>query len=631
MFADGVSVEEAAKAVGKSPKTHEYYMASDPEYRARVLAIRASQGRRTEREVPDFATFRREYLGRETFWHQAQWIDLLEGGEPRDLHPAEIYEPGDPSWLIFNTPPEHSKSTTITVDYVVYRICKDPNVRIVIVSKTREFAKTFLYQIKQILTHPTYAKLQADFAPPGGFKADADAWTSDKIYLGQGSRDGTQKDPTVQILGMGQQIYGARADLIILDDCVVLSNAHEFEKQIAWVTQEVLTRPSSNGVILVVGTRVAPTDLYSELRKGRRYEDGTSPWTYFAQPAVLEFTDDPANWVTLWPRTDLECGCRSICRGNLDPGPDGLHPKWDGPHLSRRRGALTQEQATWARVYMQQDVAEDQVFRPECVQASINGRRVTGPLVAGGIGHPEFGGEGHYVIGAMDPAASGFTAAIVYSVDRATHKRYILDVHNQAAMTPLGIRTLIKFWTDKYHIQEWRIEDNAFQSYLAMDQEVRDWLATRGCVLNPHRTGKNKWDPDYGVMSLAPLFGDVQEGKVTREPLIELPSTKQNEAVKALVEQLIVWQPESVRGKTIKTDLVMALWFAELRAREILQDAKYGGTHLNNKYVTGYQKRQQYSVNLDDAWTVKQLGQEGLDYYPVPPLNPQLPGPWQQS
>jgi hypothetical protein len=31
--------------------------------------------------------------------------------------------------LIVNTPPEHAKSTTITVNYTTWRICQDPNIR----------------------------------------------------------------------------------------------------------------------------------------------------------------------------------------------------------------------------------------------------------------------------------------------------------------------------------------------------------------------------------------------------------------------------------------------------------------------------------------------------------------------
>ncbi len=45
----------------------------------------------------------------------------------------------------------------------------------------------------------------------------------DAIYI---ERESNEKDPTLQALGIGGQIYGARADLIILDDCVTLSNLH---------------------------------------------------------------------------------------------------------------------------------------------------------------------------------------------------------------------------------------------------------------------------------------------------------------------------------------------------------------------------------------------------------------------
>jgi hypothetical protein len=68
--------------------------------------------------------------------------------------------------------------------------------------------------------------------------------------------------------------------------------------------------------------------------------------------------------------------------------------------------------------------------------------------------------------------------------------------------------------------------------------------------------------------------------------------------VKALIEQLITWSPRTKN----KTDTVMALWFAEIRAREILQSANgYGGSHMPNRYITPYAKSQQTTVNLDEA------------------------------
>jgi hypothetical protein len=121
----------------------------------------------------------------------------------------------------------------------------------------------------------------------------------------------------------------------------------------------------------------------------------------------------------------------------------------------------------------------------------------------------------------------------------------------------------MKSWTVRYDILEWRVEKNAFQIMLTRDPEVRQFLASHGCLLTEHFTGNNKIDPDFGVASMSMLFDGNAEGR----NLIDLPSTKQNEGVKALVEQLVSWVPNAPKRQL--TDLVMALWFAEIRAREV--------------------------------------------------------------
>jgi len=211
---------------------------------------------------------------------------MLEGREPRGLHPSQTYEPGDKNFILINTAPEHAKSTTISINYATWRICKDPNVRILFASKTQEMAKQMMWAIKSRLTHPRYLNLQMDFGPPGGWRADADVWSADKVYLGS-ERDSSEKDPTMRAVGLGGQIYGSRLDLALVDDAVVLSNAHEYEKQIRWLQQELITRGHPNSVVAVVGTRVDPVDLYAELRNPDRYPSGESPWTYLTQPFVF--------------------------------------------------------------------------------------------------------------------------------------------------------------------------------------------------------------------------------------------------------------------------------------------------------------------------------------------------------
>ena len=100
---------------------------------------------------------------------------------------------------------------------------------------------------------------------------------------------------------------------------------------------------------------------------------------------------------------------------------------------------------------------------------------------------------------------------------------------------------------------------------------------------------------------MATLFGSKQhDGKHHRDNLIHLPSD-QTENVKALIEQLITWSP-TTKGKT---DLVMALWFCEIRAREMLNYGNYATHHLKNPFLSTAEKRKRIVVNLDELFAQK--------------------------
>lgn len=575
-------------SVGRVRKTYEYWRQKDPDFRREVDRVREllSMGaaEKRARHVSDFETFRQKYLGMRTFDHQRQWIDLIEGRPLEGLHPAIRYEPGDKNFVLINCPPEHSKSITLSVDYPTYLITQDPAVRILIVSETQKRAKEFLYAIKQRLTHPRYHELQLAFAPSEGYKATADAWTQDMIYVGGELRDSAEKDPTVQAIGIGGQVYGARCTHIILDDCVVLSNAHQFDSQIRWIQQEVLTRLGPGGRLIIAGTRVDAVDLYREIRDGDRYPDKRSPWSYLAQPAVLEFADDPDDWVTLWPKSD-----HPWPGTDEKPDADGLYPRWSGRHLHRRRGLL--DPKTWAMVYQQADVSEDAIFDAAAVRRCVNGNRTVGPLQKTNKYHREDGMDGLYVVCSMDPAMTGDTAAIAMGLDLKTFKRYVVDTYRMTAPSPQKIRDLIMAWTDKYHPQTWVIEKNAFQLFLTRDEEIRSYLASRGVIMREHYTGANKLDPDFGVASLAPLFA---------QELIELPSTHNHEATKALVEQLVTWSP-GMKPKDLVQDLPMALWFAEIICREVVDTrTMHTRQHRDSRFVPRYARRGQAVVRLDE-------------------------------
>ena len=592
LLAQGATVIDAMRAVGRNDVTFRQWSMADPDFKDKADKARLSgKGIKTDlANLKDisFEDFSEQFLETKLFDHHKSWIDLVEGKEPRFIHPSMTYEQAATNRILINVPPEHAKSTVLTINYVTYRLSVDPNVRIIIVSKTQGMARKFLSAIKTRLSHPNWTKMQVSFGPNGGYKADSPTWSADMIYLGAG-RDSGEKDPTVQALGFGSQIYGARADLIILDDVVMNANAHEWEKQIEWLQKEVITRLGRHGKLLIVGTRVAPIDLYKMIRDPDQWTGGKTPFTYMAMPSVLEFDENPKNWKTLWPWTDRAEGEQD------EPNEQGLYPKWDGPSLFTRRSEVAP--SVWAMVYQQEDVQSDSIFSPTIVAGCVNGMRKRGPLKKDTPGHPKNVDSTYTIIG-FDPAVTGRSAFVAVSYNRADGKIYVLDCVNMVDPTPQKENALIKEWVEKFKPQEFRVEINAHQKYYAMDTELRDYLASYGCQLNSHFTGKNKWDVGFGVASMASLFGSAKDGRFQDNNILELPSNEGSEGLKSLVQQLIIWKPDTKNP----TDCVMALWFAVIRCRELMQTSSRVGQYQTNRWATRAQMASRGSLNLDEAF-----------------------------
>lgn len=601
LIRSGVAIKDALPEVKRSRSWYEAQRRNDRAWSGLIDSVRLGVGelRAAEVSMGEYTEFCEKYLNSKVWPHQRHIVDLLEGRTPHDLHDAMIFEPGSSglSRLLVNVPPNHAKSMTVTINYVTYRICKDPNVRVIIVSKTQEQAKKFLFAIKQRLSHPRYAELQLAFGPVDGFKATSDQWSATRVYLGGDARNSGEKDPTIEALGMGGQIYGARADLIVLDDVVTLANAGEWPKQMDWIRQEVASRLGPDGQLLVVGTRVASQDLYRALRDPDHYADAEVPWTYLGMPAVLEMAPNPKDWVTLWPVSDQSFTDKDV------PLPDGTFPRWTGERLARVRNEVGPTK--WSMVYQQMDVEENSTFDSVAVRGCVDGMRKPGPLRSGAVGHPQ-NSEGFYRICAMDPAIAGDMAVVAYAVDRQSGDRWVLDMLVKTAPKPSEIRDVFYQWTDLFSPNEWIVEDNAFQGFLAQDEDIRKHLASRGVVMRSHHTGTNKLDPDFGVASMSSLFGSTSsrsDGRgvaFNKDNLIHLPDPNVSYGVKMLIEQLSVWSP-LVKTKHRKQDTVMALWFAEIRAREVMLSSNRGSSWFgSSNFVSPRDEERRMVVTLDD-------------------------------
>lgn len=595
-LAGGAKVRDAMKKVNRSEETYRSWRKEDPEFRTAVDSIRAAHesGQRVKSTVPDFPEFCAKYLDRPLPEHHLRAWDVVQGKDPTDLHYSMQYQPGKSPgrYMMMNFPPEHAKSTVWNVQYVLWRIIKDPNIQIITISKSQDMAKKFLRQLKFYLENPSlFPGLHAAFAPEGGWKNEDKsaglAWREDMIYIR--GRTVSAKDPTVEAKGLGGQIYGARADLIILDDIADFKSASDYEKQADWIGQDVFSRLNKkNGQLLILGTRVGATDVYRWLRDESKDASGRPFYTYFAQPAILENETAPCEeWVVLWPE----------------------HVPANA--LEDAKSAMT-DQRRFTFVYQQRDVSEYAVFPAIAVDASVNPKRFSCPMQPGVPGHRENGMDGLYVIAAWDPASSaGRNAMVVYAVDKFTKKRWVLDVWNRKGVTSAQSIPQLKAWQLKYHVNEWRIEKNAVQEFISQLPEIREFVNANGGKIVEHETRKNKWDPVKGIEGLlVPLFVscvlEVGE-RITAKPdgsgLIELPSKRQNPHVAELCEQLKAWEAEA---KRLVQDLVMALWFAELAARDYLRRGTNEATHMESRWTTRGARKSRTVIPWED------LNRQGL-------------------
>jgi hypothetical protein len=162
--------------------------------------------------------------------------------------------------------------------------------------------------------------------------------------------------------------------------------------------------------------------------------------------------------------------------------------------------------------------------------------------------------------------------------------------------TPQKIQHLIQEWVEKYHPNELRIEINAHQKAYALDEDLRNYLASAGVKFSSQFTGKNKWDSNFGVAAMSDLFGSMRDGIHQDDNLMELPSQEGSEGIKALIQQLITWKPDT-KGKT---DCVMALWFCELRAKEVVSTGNIRQSYVSNKWATRRQANQRYIIDVNE-------------------------------
>lgn len=218
------------------------------------------------------------------------------------------HNPDKASYLLGLLPRGHRKSFIIGM-YCCWRIMKNPAITILYYSSTTDLAEKQLRSIKQTLESKLHQKLWPDLIDP--VEGNRDKWSSSEICVDSPIRtkEGI-RDSTVATAGLTTTTTGAHADLIVLDDLVEPNNNNPAGRRLVEERySQMQSILNAGGMIVAVGTRYDPKDLYDHLLNTyeEQYDhDGNligkrKSWSVFQREVEKdgEF---------LWPRTKRSDG-----------------------------------------------------------------------------------------------------------------------------------------------------------------------------------------------------------------------------------------------------------------------------------------------------------------------------------
>ena len=198
-------------------------------------------------------------------WHHKLFYDILENkviqGKDGILH--ENHENKVNQNILMLAPRFHAKSQCFTINYPLWEIYKNPDVRIIIISANEEIAISFNRAIMNNLENNTTLTDKYGYLVPQ-FQ-DKKKWGEKSLII---KRQSLEKDPTVIAIGVGGKMISKRADIIIVDDLIDLESARtpQSRRKIReWFENVLLPILEDDGRLIVAGTVWYKDDIYDML------------------------------------------------------------------------------------------------------------------------------------------------------------------------------------------------------------------------------------------------------------------------------------------------------------------------------------------------------------------------------
>jgi hypothetical protein len=411
---------------------------------------------------------------------------------------------------------EHGKTQQITSGWSLHQLGKNPKVRGAIIGATATSAQKPFGVVKGLIEQPPPA-LQRIFPKLRPLRGPRAKWTDSQIRI-EGT-DTKEKDFSLQALGIGGDLLGARLDFAVLDDLLNLDNtytADQRQKVTQWITAVLLGRIVEGGTVVICGNAWFPDDAMHEMER-RGFV--TIRDAAYEETEAGEIVADSVRWPAQWSRQRLDELRKTL--GTIEAwrqlrcipyasGQGRFDAKWFDAALERGAGLTFLDR--WP--------------------------------VEGQPAWPAFMGVD---LGVQQKEKHDKTSFWCMAVDPATGTRRPLNAFEDRLTGPQIVERLADWW-DRYRAVI-EVENNAAQDF------IRQFAKASGVPTQPFTTGKNKADPAFGVPSL---------GVELEQGIWWLPNgcAASKAAMHTWRTQCLAYSPGQHVG-----DLLMASWFAREASR----------------------------------------------------------------
>ena len=501
------------------------------------------------------------------------FVEEIVGLENEEFHDKIDDAIANPDYhkVAISFPRGHGKSTHLSIMYPLWRIAKDHNLRILIISSSSLTSKSFLSEIMgHIESNPKYkafaqwedSKRVGVVPKMRNYRKTQENWSGDSIIIDRD--DLNLKDPTIHALGVFGSILSKRADIIICDDVVNQENSATEEqrrKVIDWIYTTIMPVLVPGGQFLYLGNTWHQDDLVAHLLKDPLFDYRDR------MPSIIHESNNLELW-NVWTELildetycveDRKKNAEEYYQQNKEAMDEGTEVLWPSRFTYKDLYLLRLSNSyAFARMY-QCDPSNrpDQKFNDKWLERAVEKGKL---LKLQDEKRTEFDSE--LTTEGVDLAISLEETAddtCKLTLDRVRHGTelynkgdYVIRQIKRGKMTPNETRMMIK--TDDAFIQPdgIRVESVAYQEAM-----VRD-LEDMGIPVHGYHTGGEKHNSDIGVNSLAII---AELGKLI------IPFSSKDPRTVNLCSKLINEMRAFPDGHT--GDSLMALWFAFSEMRDL--------------------------------------------------------------